>query len=728
MNKRRSILQFLLTYLCVLLPLLGTSILITQNFLDQARQEENEKMSGQIAAVEAFISENYWDYRTKGVILFENREFSSNQVLFNSSAAGNAVHMLQSLRLFDNSANEILLYYGKDYLYASNGLVSPYTFFKNTLSCSSDGIEDALEVISTTEFAVRILEGGSSGGYLLYHIPIGEDRYGYMRSMEVVINFSELEKMLRTCLNSENLLLRLASEDDECYFYHTKEGLQFVTREQAGELLTDYEDAPWVGTGGELGFEVSAWCNVEEQLAEFYRLRNINIILLMVGLSLSTVLSFGLSLRRFSLLKTLLNNIANKNISHKAKKKWNQNEFDHIQLILDEFIKENVSMRKNAQSYREALFQQVSILLFHGLITDYKEVQSLLEVCGTTLSEEYFFVFGLKVDSHEQLERLDALFQGDIHYVMNEEERKFLFILCELPCFDFDMKMRRNLADNLQAALGGADIRCNQMVMSQVYNQISMTNYAYLEVLSILENIADKKTYNLCWEEWTKSSGMVYARFGNECLKAFREAVSDRDYEQSCQILKASLQQIGAKKDDLRFLCYMLLQSMMLEMNSMYAEEENREMLLELATVNLDNVVEFETEMCVILQKYCSQKTEQPENNFDKILQFVEANYASYDLSLDKVANYAGTSKSQMSKLFKKYVGVSYIDYVTKLRMEKAKELLVHTDISIKDVFRKVGYIDTTNASKKFKAYFNVTPSLWRSMGQEEREKARKDK
>ena len=82
------------------------------------------------------------------------------------------------------------------------------------------------------------------------------------------------------------------------------------------------------------------------------------------------------------------------------------------------------------------------------------------------------------------------------------------------------------------------------------------------------------------------------------------------------------------------------------------------------------------------------------------------------------MADYAGISKAQMSKLFKKQTGVGYIDYVTKLRMEKAKELLVYTDMSIKDIFLNVGYIDTTNASKKFKAYFHVTPSLWRTMGQ----------
>ena len=720
MNKRRSVMRFVLIYLCVLLPSLGASILVTQNFLVRAYEEATKKLSAQSTAVERLISEDFVNYRTKSVVLFQNREFSSKRVLFDTYVATDAVRLLQSLRLFDNSENEILLYYGKGDLYAPDGLVSPSTFFGNTLTCTSDSIQDALEIISASESSIKILEGGVSGGYLLYHIPVGVDMYGYTRSMEVVIKFSELEKMLGTCVNSENLLLRLSIGEDECYFYNAEDGICFVTNEQAGKLLKAYKDAPLVREVSEPSFNVSIWCNIDEQLTDFHSFRNINIVLLMIGLCLSTALSFGLSLMRFSQLKTLLNNIAHKNVSHKEKKKWNRNEFDYIQLVLNESIKENSSIRKNVRSYRKTMFQQVSVLLFHGLIRDHEEIQSILKVCGTGLYEEYFFIFGLKADSAEQLERLDELFQGDIHYAMNEEGRKFLFVLCELPCFDFNMKMRRELADKLQAVLGDIDIRCEQMVMSQVYNHISMTNYAYLEVLSILENNAGRRSGILCWEEWAKFSSKVGARFGDAYLKAFREAVSDRDYHHASEILKASMHQ-EAKMGDKRFLRYMLLQSMMLELNSMYEEEEHQTMLYELGAVDLDNVAEFEAVMKRILQEYCKQESGQTENDFDKILQFVEKNYMSYDLSLEKVADYAGISKVQMSKLFKKQTGVGYIDYVTMLRMEKAKELLRYTNMSIKDVFLKVGYIDTTNASKKFKVYFNITPSQWRTVEQEKR-------
>ena len=158
---------------------------------------------------------------------------------------------------------------------------------------------------------------------------------------------------------------------------------------------------------------------------------------------------------------------------------------------------------------------------------------------------------------------------------------------------------------------------------------------------------------------------------------------------------------------------------MMLELNVDDEAEEKQYLLDNLETMNLDQTIEFVTGMEYILKEYCKKPSVDEKDTFERVLQFVEDNYSGYDLSLEKVADYAGVSKSQMSKLFKAQTGVGYIEYVTRLRMAKAKELLSETDMSVKEIFLKVGYIDTTNASKKFKSYFKVNPTTWRSMAQE---------
>ena len=51
---------------------------------------------------------------------------------------------------------------------------------------------------------------------------------------------------------------------------------------------------------------------------------------------------------------------------------------------------------------------------------------------------------------------------------------------------------------------------------------------------------------------------------------------------------------------------------------------------------------------------------------------------------------------------------------MTKLRMERAKTLLEQSSLSVKEIFVSVGYIDIINASRKFKTYYGITPTVYR--------------
>ena len=66
------------------------------------------------------------------------------------------------------------------------------------------------------------------------------------------------------------------------------------------------------------------------------------------------------------------------------------------------------------------------------------------------------------------------------------------------------------------------------------------------------------------------------------------------------------------------------------------------------------------------------------------------------------------------SKLFKEETGGNFIDYVTAIRMEKAKELLSSTDKSMKEICSAVGYQDPNYFSRSFKKNVGVTPTEYK--------------
>ena len=64
------------------------------------------------------------------------------------------------------------------------------------------------------------------------------------------------------------------------------------------------------------------------------------------------------------------------------------------------------------------------------------------------------------------------------------------------------------------------------------------------------------------------------------------------------------------------------------------------------------------------------------------------------DLSLDTVAAHFFLSKYHFSRIFKEVMGVNFIDYVTRLRVEKARSLYMNTDMKIYEIAELVGYSD----------------------------------
>ena len=80
-------------------------------------------------------------------------------------------------------------------------------------------------------------------------------------------------------------------------------------------------------------------------------------------------------------------------------------------------------------------------------------------------------------------------------------------------------------------------------------------------------------------------------------------------------------------------------------------------------------------------------------------------------ISLTDLAKMAGLSKSHYSRLFKKNTGYSPIEYLTHLRIDRAKELLAHSDIRVKEVSQNVGYEDELYFSRIFKKIVGVSPT-----------------
>lgn len=85
------------------------------------------------------------------------------------------------------------------------------------------------------------------------------------------------------------------------------------------------------------------------------------------------------------------------------------------------------------------------------------------------------------------------------------------------------------------------------------------------------------------------------------------------------------------------------------------------------------------------------------------------------NLTLEKVSESIHVSPAYISRLFYKETGSTFIDYVTKYRMEKAKQLLLRTELRTYEVAEKVGYKNSKYFLKVFKRWVGTTPGEYRA-------------
>ena len=90
--------------------------------------------------------------------------------------------------------------------------------------------------------------------------------------------------------------------------------------------------------------------------------------------------------------------------------------------------------------------------------------------------------------------------------------------------------------------------------------------------------------------------------------------------------------------------------------------------------------------------------------------EYLEAHYAE-DISLENVAEQVNISPQYFSKLIKKTTGFNFIDWLSMLRVKKAKELLTNSNLTVKEVCFMVGYKDPNYFSRIFKKRIGITPS-----------------
>ncbi len=101
------------------------------------------------------------------------------------------------------------------------------------------------------------------------------------------------------------------------------------------------------------------------------------------------------------------------------------------------------------------------------------------------------------------------------------------------------------------------------------------------------------------------------------------------------------------------------------------------------------------------------------KENLSRITEWINTHYAGH-ISLKTVAHQFNYTKEYLARYFKKHMGMSMQEYINKLKISKARELLIQSDKNIKEIASELGFADDKYFLRLFKQYEKITPRNYR--------------
>ncbi|MCJ7840754.1 helix-turn-helix domain-containing protein [Lederbergia sp. NSJ-179] len=228
------------------------------------------------------------------------------------------------------------------------------------------------------------------------------------------------------------------------------------------------------------------------------------------------------------------------------------------------------------------------------------------------------------------------------------------------------------------------------------------------------------------YEEATFTEADIYQqlKLAHEIVIAYR--ISDNSWQKHYRKLFEQMKQAKLRKDELvhiiNFFIFYLERERHLFPEDIQ-EKWNEQVLPRLADQleHFDTMDELEQNIFTILDELAKEIiTLKQAKSYDKVLleikEYIESHFENVDLSLDHLSELFDIRGKYISKLFKEQFGEKFVDFLTRIRMEHAEELLKTTNKPIVEISKQVGYISPNSFTRVFRKRHGTSPGEYRKL------------
>ena len=161
-------------------------------------------------------------------------------------------------------------------------------------------------------------------------------------------------------------------------------------------------------------------------------------------------------------------------------------------------------------------------------------------------------------------------------------------------------------------------------------------------------------------------------------------------------------------------LCFMLITTIENEFQNKGITHTNLYKEIE-KIYDVDELKKYINTICFSIIEYTSESFETENVYVSKAEDFIKNHYAE-NIGVTNVSDFLNISYPYLSKLFKHYTQLNIMDYINKVRIDAAKELLSTTEMTIIEISAKVGYNNNQSFQRYFKKFVDLTPGEYRKI------------
>lgn len=572
---------------------------------------------------------------------------------------------------------------------------------------------------------------GENASYLIYY-PYHDKGMGY--TLFYIINEISVSNMLKGILSEEIISIALVGSDNQIAVGVNSSLLAphlSAIQDDTEVCHLDSQTSLQVSSGLYSGFKMVA------MISDKAIMDRINAILSRTYLILFLLGVAGMLIVLFAMRRTYLplSRLTRKIIKNPA---FNQSYLEQLDLAFSDAAAENKNLQNKIEKYR--LSMQKSIL--DSIVADRQVVaaESLGQMGAFDRIDPFFtmepdnLIFALRMrispkllpaNSGVQFQEIALFLKGALpeksSCLMLEYDRDTAMFLLSYP----GMEQRKE-----EALLALLENYCEER---EYLSALSNGSSSPMDIPSLYENAM------LASREWSHRKvasfgamdstlpGEHVLTYPYELLDGLAQALKDHDFKRA----ESGIQQLSALLDgsfstentlpDFFVRCVLIdiLTALINAMNQMNVKfKDYRDTYFEAlyfcrSFPYQEKKQEIQSHIGQLLALFVSE-AENQLINAAQIEQLVDENFTSADFSISYLADNFHVSIAYMSYLFKKEMGENFSDYVWNLRLGKAKELLLNTDMSIDDISLAVGYVNTSSFRRKFKQATGMTPSQLR--------------